>query len=451
MSEFDDEWAKAKAEPAPGEGAEFDKAWRSAKAEPAPANKEAPEEPGLMSPKGIGGSFLHGAVQGGLLGFGDEAQGLAGGMAELGHKSRRAVGLEGEDTENDVLGAPSLTTAYQRERDDARKENTVSEDTNPIAYNVGQLLGSFATPAPGPGKLKGAMRLLANGAIGAGIGGASALGNSTADITKGEGGQAAKDTAVGGAFGGVLGMVGGKISDWLKGRGAAAQQKAQDIEEKLAEQAANAARSSKGGITAASTKGIDRIAEGAVDPSLPEDLSRRASEALSGPELARVKAKVLENYLEDLPRNMGRLENADVAIQEAMAGKAPGVIADKVSERTSLPAAGGAIGSRLKTIATRTIPPMVGGYLANAALGPKWGLVGAGVGGLASAGLGKPLTVLQNMVQNPAVGVQAARFGGPVLNGATKALEAYAGRKAPEIGSKLGPYLELLHEKDGGQ
>jgi hypothetical protein len=139
-----------------------------------------------------------GAMQGASLGFADEATGAV----------KAGIGaLQGEK--------PSLKELYQQYRDIERKKNEDAQAQNPKSYMAGNIGGGVATTLiPGLNIAKGAT--LANAAIKAGaIGAATGLGSSDADLTKGDVGGAAIDTAVGGALGAGAGAIGQKIGQAL--------------------------------------------------------------------------------------------------------------------------------------------------------------------------------------------------------------------------------------------
>lgn len=133
-------------------------------------------------------AFLRGGVQSGTLGYGDE---IAGG-----------IGAVGQAVKN--LSTQDFVKNYIKNRDANRAANTAAEATHPYAYGAGQVGGALATAAiPGLNIAKGAT-LAARGAQAAGLGAATALGYSNADLTQGDIGGAVKDTAIGAAAGPVV-------------------------------------------------------------------------------------------------------------------------------------------------------------------------------------------------------------------------------------------------------
>lgn len=132
---------------------------------------------------GYGESFVRGAAQGASLGFADEITGL----------------LESIGTEK----------TYAQARDESRENYATAAAANPKMTIAGELGGGLAGAfVPGMGLAKGA-GLAKEALYGAKLGAAAGLGHSTADLTKGEVGQAATDTLHGAEFGGAAGLAGG--------------------------------------------------------------------------------------------------------------------------------------------------------------------------------------------------------------------------------------------------
>lgn len=123
-------------------------------------------------------SGARGAAQGLSMGFADEITG----------------GLESAFTHK----------TYEQARDESRAAYDESQEANPATYMGSQVAGGIASAfVPGLNVAKGAS-MAAKIGMGAGLGGATGLGNSEADLTKGEYGDALKDTAMGAAIGGGL-------------------------------------------------------------------------------------------------------------------------------------------------------------------------------------------------------------------------------------------------------
>ncbi len=138
-----------------------------------------------------------GALQGGTLGFADEI----GGAIEAGADAAKGK----------VKDLNSLVNSYRNYRDQLRTKFDQASGDNPISYHVGEAGGTVVpTLIPGLNIAKGATtaaKLASAARAGALIG----AGTSNADVTKGEVGQLAQDTAVGAGTGaaveGALGLV----------------------------------------------------------------------------------------------------------------------------------------------------------------------------------------------------------------------------------------------------
>jgi hypothetical protein len=97
---------------------------------------------------------------------------------------------------------------YREKRDDYRNDNATAQAAHPGYYLAGEIAGGAAVPVPGGAAAKGAklgVRLARAAGQGAGLGAAFGLGNSNADLTQGQVGQAAMDAGAGALLGGVAG------------------------------------------------------------------------------------------------------------------------------------------------------------------------------------------------------------------------------------------------------
>lgn len=181
----------------------------------------------------IGESTLRGSAQGLTFGFSDEAKGLGSSAVQ---SLLESLNVRPDDQ-------MSFEEKYIKERDAERTANKLAEETNPWAYNIGDIGTSVAT-----GVLTGGAGLLGKGALGVAKGGAKTLlkegiesgatkglmalgaaegaahglGRSEADLTKGEIEEAAIDTATGAAIGGIAPMA-------IKGAGKALDYSARKI------------------------------------------------------------------------------------------------------------------------------------------------------------------------------------------------------------------------------
>lgn len=149
------------------------------------------KEESQQSP-GMGEAALRGGAQGLSLGFADELAGGVAGLKDTGH----------------------FHDKYVEARDAWRHADDAAKTAHPYAFGAGELAGSIPSITA-----LGATGLGAVGAAAA-AGGIGALGNSKADIAN-QGmsavPQAAQDTAVGAAAGGVLGKAGQMIGQKFAG------------------------------------------------------------------------------------------------------------------------------------------------------------------------------------------------------------------------------------------
>jgi hypothetical protein len=168
---------------------------------------QSPTEPTQLE------SGLRGAVQGTSVGMGDElgasalaipetirqrlAQYLPGSPENV-DKQLREQGFTGD------IQQPSVLENYRQLRDTSREADKAAKEANPWTYGLSEVAGA-ALPASlvgVPASLGGAA------ALGAGYGAVQGLGTSEADLTKGEVGQAAIDTAIGAGLGGAIPVAG---------------------------------------------------------------------------------------------------------------------------------------------------------------------------------------------------------------------------------------------------
>lgn len=129
-------------------------------------------------------SAVSGLGQGASMGFGDELAGLTGASIES---------IMADDSK-------PFIQRYREARDFARNLNSKAKSDNPWTYGLSEVAGGAASSAPfgaSAATVKGA------GALGAAYG----LGGSNADLTRGEVGDAALDTAKGAAIGAGTGLV----------------------------------------------------------------------------------------------------------------------------------------------------------------------------------------------------------------------------------------------------
>lgn len=210
---------------------------------------DAPEpERAFLSPKSTSGTMLRHGAQGPTFGFADELGGAVmaagAGGADLVTRGLAAAGVppfnklnepgmeEALANAHDFARRPKesfgafLARQYRGNRDEQRAEDDAAREANPKTALASSIGGGLLVPVPGAGLAKGASlgaRMGRGIKTGAGVGATSGLGNSKADLTKGDAAEAAFDTGFGGALGGGIGAlipaggaaVGGVVP-WLK-------------------------------------------------------------------------------------------------------------------------------------------------------------------------------------------------------------------------------------------
>lgn len=162
-----------------------------------PAGKPAPNWATEQEAPGAGTGWqdkVRAAMQGATLGFGDEAVGYL--ESRYPFLARPAA---------DLAAPTPPAKSYRDARDENRELQEGAAHKNPWSAAAGSLLA----PIPGVGSGAGIGTMAAHGA---GVGIASALGGSHADLTEGDYGDAAVDMALGGLFGGAMGAGMGALS-----------------------------------------------------------------------------------------------------------------------------------------------------------------------------------------------------------------------------------------------
>lgn len=182
-----------------------------------------------------------GAVQGATLGSSDEIVGAGGGILEAGRQYLSAGGFPSLLGDADPRGpSRGVTRAYQDTRDTEREANLIAQQSNPRTYLAGEIAGGIAGSAvvPQSALAKGASlgkRVLTGAKAGAATGAAAGAGYSGADLLEGEFGEFAKDTAVGGTTGGVLGGAVPAGAAAVRGTAGAARRGAQAVADRTPE------------------------------------------------------------------------------------------------------------------------------------------------------------------------------------------------------------------------
>ncbi len=140
-------------------------------------------------------AVARGAAQGATLGFADEIAGGIGSMAEGLADLTKPEFYEGKVKQR------SMADAYREKRDAYRADDELAKEGHKGAFIGSELVGAAATaPFMGPTRSIGQAVL-----AGAKMGAASGLGGSKADLTEGDIGGAAADTAIGAGIGGLAG------------------------------------------------------------------------------------------------------------------------------------------------------------------------------------------------------------------------------------------------------
>jgi hypothetical protein len=266
-------------------------------------------------------------ASGATMGFDDE---IAGAVAA----GKRAI--TGPDLNDVVTGRTSIGDTYRQARDEqrARKDTArhtaeVSKDARgewgPNEFTQGEMLGGLAT-APLMGAGKGAVgAMVTGGKIGAVMG----LGNSNADLTSGdlgEAGQAVVDTGIGGLVGAGAGLLthgaisgasaGGRYlldkGAEMVGRRTAAQSAARNAAAKVAEDAAEAASSGVGkGQTVRGASAAGREIERDVTGTLRStgDMAADDSFQLKASQLTGQRdAALSEKLAQESPQTMNKAQ-----------------------------------------------------------------------------------------------------------------------------------------------
>lgn len=179
-------------------------------------------------------ALARGATQGVSFGFGEE---IGAGVMSAVDAARRALGIKTEEEKvNEQLQAQGfkgvgptmeqkdILSQYRQMRDVARERENQVKEAQPETYFAGELVGGIA-----PAVATGGGTALASGGLkaatiaglksGAKYGAATGLGTGEADLTKGELGKAAAETAIGAGTGAVVGGVLPTGIEAIKGTG----------------------------------------------------------------------------------------------------------------------------------------------------------------------------------------------------------------------------------------
>lgn len=243
----------------------FDKhADKSSKLDLSPFDSAVPQQPELPNDVGMGEAALRGAGQGLSLGFGDE---IVGGVKAAGSK------LTGN--------GKSLEDLYNQYRDIERQRNEAASQRYPKTYTGTEIAGGIGTMLiPGVGEAA----MTGKGA--AILGALNGLGNSKADLTKGEVGQAAIDTGIGAALGKGGQMLGSALAPVAKEAAPAIQSAGEAVERKAGDMGLSALGMPKATIKQELGKPLGTF----VDPSYRKGIGQAALDnagVFQGPEAFR--------------------------------------------------------------------------------------------------------------------------------------------------------------------
>lgn len=352
---------------------------------------EAEEAAGREGPGGLE-SFARGAAQGATLGFADEIAGGARALYDV------------------ATGDPTLTDLpelYRQRRGESREAFRAAEEAEPGAFGAGQAGGALLTAlVPGGAAVRGVGGALATGAA---LGAAQGLGESEADLTEGEFGEAMGDVGAGGLVGGALGGAGGVLA---KGAGAVARRvggraqrgiAAAEGEEaakqalKQAQAEASALGRYRSGVQSAS-RDLEVLGREAAD--LPDDaLRRQAQDFLASPESVAVRKQVVAGKLGTGPERISEMQQLGSEYGALVSGR-EGLIKQATEAALADPFRRQFV-PRLATLGHRLLPAALagaGGILG----GPEGAAAGAGLGGVMALTQGRPGIILRNLVRSPA-------------------------------------------------
>jgi hypothetical protein len=202
-------------------------------AAPAPGGSWKDRARRIEEPPGLGESALRGGAQGLTLGFADEGQAAARAIANpqpFESIEVPSAALEDPSTPTRPIGKPeSFSERYRSYRDPYRARDEAAAAEHPGAFYGAELAGGAAVPlgavglggrAAATGASLGA-RALAGAAAAAPVGAIAGLGHSKADLTQGEVGKAALDTALGAGTAAAVGAALPVAGEILRGTGRA--------------------------------------------------------------------------------------------------------------------------------------------------------------------------------------------------------------------------------------
>lgn len=244
------------------------------------ASKAKPAKPEISGYETAG---VHGA-QGMLAGFGDELAGVGAAVGSLvpDFIKRR---LQGEDALGNVVETDkSAGDAYRGGRQDARDYLEETRAANPKTAVAAQIGGGVVSGLA-TGSLAAGSRLAQVG-VAAGEGAAAGLGHSEADVTKGELGKAARDTAVGAVVSAAIPAAAGGIAAGIERR--AINKTAKEIAQEEAKNASAAlAKLDKKEVAEAAAQAKRAIQEKAKEAAAAAKVAAQTKAATKSEALAK--------------------------------------------------------------------------------------------------------------------------------------------------------------------
>lgn len=283
--------------------------------------------------------------------------------------------------------------AYDAEKHRIEGAQAENLKAHPVAPVVGALMSAGAGTAP-----------TAAGRIGMSAlqGTAYGIGGSKNDLDKNPAGlglDAAKGLAIGTA-GGLLGEAAQLPGRYLAGKAQAlsdathAAELASEAEKRAA--AVASTRGAYGGEVSSGQRILEMVERASSDPKADPALQQAAKAFLDSPEGEALLNHVLKSNLGRSGDAISRIQNARDAMTNAIMANDPALTqqAAAAAANAKLMSLSG-VTNRVAELARRNIPPAVG-----AAVG---GAPGAAAGALVAGSMGKPGTILSNMLKSPSM------------------------------------------------
>lgn len=362
--------------------------------------------------------------------WGALASGAHGAAHAMEGRVNGALAALGTDAKGALKGQPASWDDLAKAYGDEKKRIEGAQEQNLKDFPNAPLVGSLMA-----GGVGSAPTALGRIALGTGQGAVYGYGSSDGDM------KATRNGALLGAGGAALGEVAQGAGRWLAGKAGKisdATHAAELAAETEARQGAvKSAIGSEGGLTSAAMKAWDRLEDAMFNPAANEETKAWARQFISSDEGKALYNQVLKNYADEAPNMMGRLTAAKGARSAAEAANRPELIqqAAAAAAEAKLNDPGGVTG-RLAELARRNVPPAIG-----AAVG---GAPGAAAGALVAGAMGKPGTIVSNMMKSPST-YQPLVKGAAVGIGAGNAM-SHAVPPLAEWARFLGPEKDEDHE-----